>query len=156
MQFSFGGGLIRTLVSVGFLGCLIAEQTRSTEAATGESPIVTSAAGMGICWSPPGLVSRLFADPNHAYLLSDGFAGSSCKVASFRFNCSDFILSRFVESSALDEFEVPLESDQDSIKMLRVDVQLFAFDIDRTVTGPEIMSKGARNTRPNISPPLLV
>jgi hypothetical protein len=130
MQFSFGSGLLRTLVSLGFLGCLIAEQTRSTEAAMTEPPIVTSAAGMGVC--------------------------STCKFDSFRSNCSDFLLSGLVKSNPLDKFEVALEDDQDSIGIFRVDVEQLTFGIDRVATGPEIASTVARNTRPNISPPLLV
>ena len=96
LQFSFGSGLLRTLVSLGFLGCLVAEQTRSAEAATSEPPIVTSAAGLGVCWTPSGFGGRQFANPNH----------SAGKIDSFGFNCSDSVLTGLVETSASDEFEV--------------------------------------------------
>ena len=145
LQFSFGSGLLRTLVSVGFLGCLVAEQTRSAEAATSGSPIVTSAAGLGVCWTPSGFGGRQFANPNY----------SACKVDSFGFNRSDSVLTGLVETSASDDFEVAVE-DQDSIEIFRVDVEKRTFGIDRVATGPEIVPTVAGNTRPNISPPLLV
>ena len=112
---------------------------------------------MGVCWATPSLGGSRFANPDHAYLplLSDVFAGSTCKVDSFRFNGSDSMLTGLVEISAPEEFEVAVE-DQDSIEMFRVDIQQRAFGIDRVVIGPEITSKVARNPRPNISPPLLV
>ena len=145
LQFSFGSGLLRTLVSLGFLGCLVAEQTRSAEAATSGSPIVTRAAGLGVCWTPSRFGGRQFANPNH----------SACQVDSFGFNCSDSVLTGLVETIASDEFEVAVE-DQDSIEIFRVDVEQRTFGIDRVATGPEIVPTVARNTRPNISPPLLV
>jgi hypothetical protein len=157
IRFSYGNRLLRTAVLLGFLACLVAKQTGSSESATNEPPIVTIAAGMSVCWAMPNVGGSRFANPDHAYFapLSGVFAGSACKVHSFRFNGSDSMLTGLVEISARDECEVAVE-DQDSIEVFRIDIQQRAFGIDQAVTGPEITSKVARKTRPNISPPLLV
>jgi hypothetical protein len=65
------------------------------------------------------------------------------------------MLSVQVEIGLSDEFGVALEDD-DSIEMLRVDIQQRAFRIDQLVVGPGVASTSAQSTRPNISPPLLV
>ena len=83
------------------------------------------------------------------------FAGSTYQGDALRFNCSDSMLTEPVEIGLPDEFGVALE-DEDSIEMFRVDIQQRTFGIDRAVIGPKVASKVARNTRPNISPPLLV
>lgn len=81
-----------------------------------------------------------------------GFGGSRCAVAN---DCSDLILSMQAEIGLPDEFGIALEDD-DSIEMLRVDIQQRTFGIDRVGIGPRPASAGAWNTRPKISPPLLV
>ena len=64
------------------------------------------------------------------------------------------------DSMLTDQMEIVLSDDdvalEDSIEMLRVDIQQRTFGIDQVVIGPNVASKAARNTRPNISPPLLV
>jgi hypothetical protein len=59
------------------------------------------------------------------------------------------------EIGLADEFGVALEDD-DSIEMLRIDIQQRTFGIDRVVVGPSLASTAGQRTRPNISPPLLV
>jgi hypothetical protein len=70
-------------------------------------------------------------------------------------NPSDLFLNVHVEIGLTGEFGVALEDD-DSIEMLRVDIQQRTFGIDRIVIGPGATSKNARSARPDISPPLLV
>lgn len=134
IQFSLGKRLLRAAVSIGFLGCLIAAATISSQAATSESTVVPSEAltSAGVATTSFG-VSRC-ANPN---------------------NCSNLMLSVQVEIDLPDEFGVAIEDD-DSIEMLRVDIQQGTFAIDRVVIGPSVASKSAQSTRPNISPPLLV
>lgn len=60
-----------------------------------------------------------------------------------------------VEISLPDEFGVAFEDD-DSLEMLRVDIQQCIGGIDWVELGPRVASKAASHTRPNISPPLLV
>ena len=130
IQFSLGDRLLRAAVSLGFLVSLIAAGTISGQAATSESAVVTSKAETGASVPMP---------------------------PSFRANssCSDLMLSVQVEIGLSDEFGVALEDD-DSIEMLRVDIQQRAFRIDQLVVGPGVASTSAQSTRPNISPPLLV
>jgi hypothetical protein len=126
MQFSFGNGLLRAAVSLGFLlgflGCLVAQETLYSQAATSQ---------------PPNPV----------------LAGSTYQGDALRFNGSDSMLTNQVEIGLPDDFGVALE---DSVEMLRVDIQQCTFGIDQVVIGPKVASKAARIARPNISPPLLV
>lgn len=54
-----------------------------------------------------------------------------------------------------DEFSVAFE-DEDSIEIFRFAIQERILGIDRTVIAANAASKVAQNTRPSISPPLLV
>jgi hypothetical protein len=134
IQFSLGKRLLRAAVSLGFLGWLIAAGSISSQAATSDSTVVTSKAVIGASMAMPSL------------------GGSRCAMAN---NCSDLILSVQAEIGLPDEFGIALEDD-DSIEMLRVDIQQRTFGIDRVGIGPRPASAGARNARPKISPPLLV
>jgi hypothetical protein len=130
IQFPLSGRLLRAAVSLGFLGCLIAAETISNQGATSDSAVVASKAG----------------------------AGASVEVRSFCASlgsCSDLILSAQAEIGLSDEFGVALEDD-DSIEMLRVDIQQRTFGIDQVVIGPRVASRAAQSPRTNISPPLLV
>ena len=134
IQFSLGKRLLRAAVSLGFLGCLIAAETGSSQAATSESSVVASKAVMGVDSAMPG------------------FCGNRCANLN---SCSDLMLTVQVEIGLSDEFGVVFEDD-DSIEMLRVDIEQRTFGIDREVIGPGVTWKTARNIRPSISPPLLV
>jgi|GEM_PF-6242007 len=82
------------------------------------------------------------------------FAGPiCCQVMSF--NSSDSMLTRQVDVGLPDEFGIALEDD-DSVEMFRMDSERCTFGNDRSLIGPTVVSRAARNTRPNISPPLLV
>jgi hypothetical protein len=80
------------------------------------------------------------------------FCGSPCANPN---NCSDLMLSVPVEIGLSDEFGIALEDD-DSIEMLRVDIQGRTSGVERVALGRRVGSKAASHTRPNISPPLLV
>jgi hypothetical protein len=54
-----------------------------------------------------------------------------------------------------DEFGAALEDD-DSIEMLRADLQQRTYGVDRVVPKPGVASNAAAHRRLNISPPLLV
>lgn len=157
IQFSFGNGLRRAAVSLGFLGCLIAEGKLDGQAATSERLPVTSEAALGACGATASFSGSRFGNLNNAYVPPPGavFAGSTYQGDSLRFNCSDSMLTGQVEIGLPDECGVAFEDD-DSIEMFRIDIQQRAFGIDRVVIGPKVASQAARNTRPNISPPLLV
>lgn len=133
IQFSLGKRLLRAAVSLGFLGCLIAAETVSSQAVTSESSVVASKAVIG------------------GGLATPGFCESRCAASD---NC-DLALTAQLQIAPPDEFGVALEDD-DSIEMLRVDIQQRTFGIDRAVTGPRVGSKAVQRTRPSISPPLLV
>jgi len=133
IQFSLGKRLLRAAVSLGFLGCLIAAETVSSQAATSESAVVGSKAVTGAGAATPD------------------FGKSRCAIPD---NCN-LRLTAQLEIGLPDEFGVALEDD-DSIEMLRLDIQQRTFGIDRAVTGPRVVSKAVRSTRPSISPPLLV
>lgn len=155
LRFPLRSKLIPVALSLGFLGCLLAQGTRSTEAATSEPPIFTSATGMDFCWATPSFGGSRLANPDHAYVLPlNALVGSACKVDSLRFNGSDSMVTGLVEIGVGDESEVAVE-DEVSVEMCRVDIQQHAFGIDRVAIGPKITSKVARNARPNISSPLL-
>jgi hypothetical protein len=134
IQFSLGKRLLRAAVSLGFLGCLIAAGTVSSQAATSQPSVVASEAVMG------------------AGVATPGSCGSRCANSN---NCSDFMLTAQVEIGQPDEFGVALEDD-DSLEMLRVDIQQRTFGLDRELIGPKIAVTTARNIRPSISLPLVV
>jgi hypothetical protein len=134
IQFSLGKRLLRAAVSLGFLGCLVAAGTLSSQAALSESTVVSSEALTSAVVAVPSFGLSLCANPN---------------------NGSDLSLSAPVEMGPSDEFGVALEDD-DPIEMLRVDIQQRTFGIDRIVIGQGVTSEAARSARPDISPPLLV
>jgi hypothetical protein len=154
MQFSFGNGLLRAAVSLGFLGCLVAQETLCSQAAASEPLIVTSEAVMGAGGATPSFCGSWFANLNNAYVPppSAAFARSSSQGDALSFNHSDSVLT--------EQMEIGLPDDgvafEDSVEMLRVDIQQRTFGIDQVAIAPQVASKAARNTRPNISPPLLV
>jgi hypothetical protein len=134
IQFSLGKRLIRAAVSLGFLGCLIAAGTVHSQAATSKSSVVATKAAISAGVAMPAS------------------CGSRC---ANRNNCSDLMLTAQVEIGQPDEFGVAVEDD-DSLEMLRVDIQHRAFGLDRELIGLKIAVTTARNIRPSISPPLLV
>jgi hypothetical protein len=134
IQFSLGKRLLRAAVSLGFLGCLIAAETISSQVAMSEATVVSSEALTSAVVAAPSFGLSLCANPN---------------------NGSDLSLSAPVEMGHSDEFGIALEDD-DSIEMVRVDIEQRTFGIDRVVIGPRVCSEAARSARPDISPPLLV
>jgi hypothetical protein len=138
IQFSLGSGLLRTAITLGFLGCLVAQESLYSQAASSR-PLVRAGT-----IAPSATESRLVKLNNAAYL---GIA--------LRFACSDSMLTQQMEIRLPDEFGVAFEDD-DSIEMLRVDIHQRAYGIDRVVPRPRVASQSASHTRPNISPPLLV
>jgi hypothetical protein len=145
IQFSLGKRLLRAAVSLGFLGCLIAAETVSSQAATSESSVVASQALMRAGGSTPSFCGSPCAKLNAASSLGD----------ALRFNTSDSMLTEQREVGLPAEFGVAFEDD-DSIEMLRIDIQERTSGMDRVELRPRIVSKAASHTRPNISPPLLV
>lgn len=133
IQFSLEKRLLRAAVSLGFLGCFMAAETVSSQAATSESSVLASKAVMG------------------AGVATPGFCGSRYAIAD---NC-DLMLTAQLEIGLPDEFGVAFEDD-DPVEMLRVDIQQRTFGVDQELIGPGVTSKTARNIRPSISPPLLV
>ena len=159
MQFSFANGLLRAAISpgflLGFLGCLVAQKTHYSQATAGEPLIVTNEAAVGAYEASSSFCGSRFANLNNPSVPpTTVFAGRTYQGDALHFNCSDSILTEQVEMGLLDE-DVVLEDD-DSIEMLRVDIQQRTFGIDQVVIGPKVASKAARNTRPNTSLPLLV
>lgn len=83
--------------------------------------------------------------------------GTRCPNPSARagnalaFNGADSMM----EIGMPDEFSVAVE-DEDSIEMLRFEIQERIFAVDRAMIGQKIVSKVAQTTRPSLSPPLLV
>ena len=134
IHFSLGNRLVRAAVSLGFFGCLAATETISSQAATSESSVATREA------TPA------------AYIGMPNFSGSRCTNPN---NGSDLILTIQVEISLPDEYGVAFEDD-DSIEMLRVNIQQRTLRIDRIGIGQKFASRSAQDMRPNISPPLLV
>lgn len=143
MQFSFGRGLLRAAMSLGFLGCLIAQGNLVSEAATSEPRTVPTGTLADASMGTPDFCSSQFANLQ------------SCESSALCFTYSDSRLTAPVEIGVPDEFGIALE-DEDSIEMFRLDIQQRTFSIDRAVIAPKVASKVARTTRPNISPPLLV
>lgn len=143
MQFFFGKGLLRAAVSLGFLGCLIAQGSLSGAAATSEPLTVTTETQADASGGMPGFCGSRLANPNR------------CAGDALRFNCSDSTLTAPVEIGVPDEFGVAFE-DEDSIEMFRFDIQQRTFAVDRTMIRAKVAPQFARNTRPSISPPLLV
>jgi hypothetical protein len=80
-------------------------------------------------------------------------ATSQPLIVSYQRDCSDAMLTGHVEINLSDDVGLALE---DSDEMLRVDFEERAFGNDQVASQPKVESPGARNIRPNISPPLLV
>jgi hypothetical protein len=142
IQFSLGTGLLRAAVLLGFLGCLVAQPTLHSQTATSEPLIVTGKALIGASGATPSFCASRSANLNN----------TSVPAPSAVFAGSDSMLTNQVEIVSSDD-DIALE---DSIEMLRVDVQQRTFGLHQVEIGPKIASKAALNTRPNISPPLLV
>ena len=80
------------------------------------------------------------------------FAGSIDQRDASSVHGSDSVLTEQAELGLPDD-GVAFE---DSLEMFRVDLQRRTFGIDRVGSESKVVSKAARNARPNISPPLLV
>ena len=143
MQFSFGRGLLRAALSLGFLACLIAQGSLFGAAATNEGLTVTTEAKADASGRTPDFLGIRLANLNRS--ASDALC----------FNCSDSTLANPVEIGLPEEFSVAVE-DEDSIEMFRFDIQQRTFAVDRTMMGARASQKIARSTRLSISPPLLV
>ena len=141
MQFSLGKGLLRVAMLLGFLGCPIAQGSLLSQPATSEPLTVTTEA----------LANASALTPSASWC-----ANPSTRAAdALGFNGSDSMATVVVQIGMPDEFGVAFE-DEDSIEMFRFDVQQRAFSVDRTMIGAKAAPKIAWNTRPSISPPLLV
>jgi hypothetical protein len=141
MQFSLGKGLLRAAMLLGFLGCLIAQCSLLSRAATSEPLTVPTETVANASGLTPG-------DSRCANL-------SLRAVDALGLNGSDSMATVLVEIGMPDEFGVAVE-DEDSIEMVRFNAQKRAFRVDRTLIGAKAAPKIAWNTRPSISPPLLV
>jgi hypothetical protein len=80
-------------------------------------------------------------------------ATSEPLIVSCQRDCSDSMLTEHVEINLSDEVGLAFD---DSDEILRVDFEERALGIDQVTIGPKVASKGVRNLRPAISPPLLV
>lgn len=159
MQFSFANRLLRAAPSLGFLlgflGCLVAQENLSSQAAASEF-LVTNEAVVGVFEATPNFCGSRFAALNNSPVRPWAiFAGTTYQRGASRFNCCESMLTEQMGIGQPDDFGVACEDD-DSIEMLRVDIRQRTFDIDRVVIGPKVLLQAARNTRANISPPLLV
>lgn len=98
-----------------------------------------------------GLVSLLAINSSicRQTKLSEGI----CQGKAFSFDCPDSVLAHHEEIGQPDDFGVAVE---DSIEIFRVDIQQRVFGIDQVATRSKFVSRPARKTRPNISPPMLV
>jgi hypothetical protein len=141
----FGKGFLRTVVSLGFIGFLAAQQSPYSPAAASEPQKDTSQALMRAGGATPSFCGSRCAKLNAASSLGD----------ALRFNVSDSMLREQREVGLPDEFGVAFEDD-DSIEMLRVDIQQRIYGGDRVEVRPKFASRAASHTRPSISPPLLV
>ena len=157
MNFLFNDRLLRAAVSLGFLlgflGCLVAQQTLRSQPATSEPRLVASEAVFGAGGTTPGFPCCRLASPNKADVVSPRAAFES----AYRGDALplDSMLTGQVEIGLPDDFGVALE-DEDSIEVFRLDIQQRTFGVDHAVIRPKVASKATWNTRPNISPPLLV
>jgi hypothetical protein len=143
MQFSFGKGLFRTAMSLGFLGCLIAQGALQGEAVASEPLTATTEMLADASGLTPELCSSQWVNPN------------TCRAEALRFNGSDSLANAPVVIGVPEEFSVAFE-DEDSVEMFRFDVHQQTLEVDRTLIGARVAPKIARNTRLSISPPLLV
>lgn len=123
---SLGNGLLRAIVSLG-LGCLVAQGTLSSQAATAKPSFEASRSAS---------LSQANVAPPSALL-----AGSTCQCDAL-LNGLDSILTAQVQTVLTDD-GVTLE---DSIEMLHVDAQRRSFVIEQVTIGPKGASKGARKT----------
>jgi hypothetical protein len=137
MQFSLGKGVIRAVISLGFLGCLMAQGSLLARSAASEPFTATTE----VSADASGLTTDDSRYPNPSAREGEALA----------FNEADSLM----EIGMPDEFSVAVE-DEDSIEMFRFDIQERAFSLDRTVIGLKVISKVAQATRPNISSPLVV
>jgi hypothetical protein len=93
-------------------------------------------------------------------LLTQPAAGEVGVVAAGSIGQDEAILFHGFDSILTEQAEIGLSDDgvafEDSVEMFRADLQQRIFGIGRAKSGPKTSSKAAQNTRPNISPPLLV
>jgi hypothetical protein len=129
MQFSFGKRFLRTVILLGFLGCLMAQGTLQGDAVAGESLTARTEVSADSCGLTPNLCPSL--------------------------NDSVSLVAPRLEIGVAIEFSVAFE-DEDSVEMFRFDVHQRTFEADRTVVAAKLAPKLARKTRLSISPPLLV
>ncbi len=129
IQFSFGQGLLRAVVSLAFLSGVMSEGLCS----------------QALTRSP----SRICLIPSKAVA-----AGPICK-ADRPSNTSDATVIRELEIGSCEEFGVAYDDDN-SVQVSRVETRRRTVRHDREAGELTITSTNARDLRPPISPPLLV
>jgi hypothetical protein len=142
MQLSLGKRLLRAAVSLGFMGCLIAQGNLFGAAAISERLTVTIETLANASAEPPDFCGIALTASTH-------------EGEILRATCSASMLATSAEIGMPDELGVALE-DEDSIEMFRFDVQQRTFGVDRTVMRARVVPRIARDTRPSFSSPLLV
>ncbi len=130
-------------MSLGFLGCLMAQGSGSGAAATSEPRTAATELRADASGPTPDFCDSRSASPN------------TREVDALHSNGFDSIATGPLEIGMPDEFGVAIE-DEDSVEMFRFDVHQRTFESDRTVFAAKVAPKIARNTRLSISPPLLV
>lgn len=140
IHFPFGIGLLRAVVSFGFLSCVLTGQTLCGQTATGEHPLVTKSAE-SVLWK-------------HLVECGNGQSALSNESDLLLFDSANSGLTKRGEKGAPDEFDVTVE-DEDSLKIFSVDNQQRLFVSNRISFGQQIASRVTRSTRASNSLPLL-
>src|SRR5437764_6310023 len=129
LRFPLRNRLIPVAFSLGFLGCLAANQTIYTQTETTEPLVVTGEEVPSAYGAPPGFSRNRFSNLTNSYVLPPGavYGGLIYQGDSLRFNRPDHMLTQEIELGLPCRFGVAVEN---SVENFRGRTQERTFSIE--------------------------
>src|SRR5438477_4424885 len=129
LRFRFRNRLIPAALSLGVLGCLVANQSVHAQITTDESIVVTGEEVPSAYGAPPGFSRNRFSNLTNSYVLPPGavYAGLIYQGDALHFNRPDHGLTQEIELGLPCRFGVALEN---SIESFRGRTQERTFSIE--------------------------
>ena len=112
LRFPLRNRLIPAALSLGFLGCLAANQSIYAQTATSERLVVTGEEVPSAYGAPPGFSRNRFSNLVNSYVLPPGavYAGLIYQGDALRFNRPDHMLTQEIELGLPYRFGVAVEN----------------------------------------------
>src|SRR6267378_754299 len=112
LRFLLRNRLVPAVLSLGVLGCLVANQSVHGQTATVEPFVVTGEEVPSAYGAPPGFSRNRFSNLTNSYVLPPGavYAGLIYQGDSLRFNRPDHMLTQEIELGLPHRFGVAVEN----------------------------------------------